>query len=77
MNILYISFLNGDSWAGPTYSVPKQIAAQSKIDNVFWYNIRDTKIKEWKELPYYHDLTDCKSGKNIKQKDLQPAVPGK
>lgn len=58
MNILYISFLNGDSWAGPTYSVPKQIEAQSYYDNVFWYNIRKTKVKEWKNISYYHDLED-------------------
>lgn len=58
MNILYISFLNGDSWAGPTYSVPKQIEAQAQYDNVFWYNIRETKIKEWRSESYYHDLND-------------------
>lgn len=58
MNILYISFLNGDSWAGPTYSVPKQIEAQAKYDNVFWYNIRETKVEEWKNKPYYYDLRD-------------------
>jgi glycosyltransferase involved in cell wall biosynthesis len=58
MNILYITYLNGDSWAGPTYSVPKQIEAQSKIDNVFWYNIRETKIDEWKEYSFYHDISE-------------------
>lgn len=25
MNILYLSFLTWNKWAGPTYSVPKQI----------------------------------------------------
>lgn len=63
MNILYISFLNGDSWAGPTYSVPRQIEAQSKIDNVFWYNIRETKAESWKSIPYYHDLDDFPKGR--------------
>ena len=58
MNILYLSHLNGASYAGPTYSVPAQIAAQSKIDNVFWYNATKTGCKEWKNLPYYHDLTE-------------------
>lgn len=39
MNILYLSNLTGNLFAGPNNSVPAQIRAQSKIDNVFWYNI--------------------------------------
>lgn len=58
MNILYLSHLGGASYAGPTYSVPKQIEAQSKIDNVFWYNATKSGKAEWKELPYYHDLSE-------------------
>lgn len=58
MNILYLSHLSGASYAGPTYSVPKQIEAQSKIDNVFWYNATRSGKEEWKSLPYYHDLTE-------------------
>lgn len=61
MNILYISFLNGDSWAGPTYSVPTQIAAQAKYDNVLWYNIRKTNVKDWRKESYYCDLSDYPS----------------
>ena len=38
MNILFISHLCGSSFAGPTYSVPKQIEAQATVDNIFWYN---------------------------------------
>lgn len=56
MNILYLSHLSGASYAGPTYSVPKQIESQSKIDNVFWYNATKSGKPEWRELPYYHDL---------------------
>lgn len=41
MNILSISYLYGRKWTGPNYSVPNQILAQSKYDNVFWYNIND------------------------------------
>lgn len=56
MNILYVSHLTNNPWAGPSYSVPAQIEAQSKIDNVFWYNISNTeKAKEWKSISYYHD----------------------
>lgn len=41
MNILYITYLFGKKWTGPNYSVPSQINAQSKYDNVFWYNINN------------------------------------
>ncbi|MDD6400227.1 MAG: glycosyltransferase [Lachnospiraceae bacterium] len=58
MNILYLSHLRGESYAGPTYSVPNQIAAQSKLDNVFWYNAIHNSIEEWKKLDYYHDLNE-------------------
>ncbi|WP_180994335.1 glycosyltransferase [Bacillus sp. Marseille-P3661] len=39
MNIVYISCLSGNKSAGLTYSVPSQIESQSKVDNVFWYNL--------------------------------------
>ena len=58
MNILYLSHLGGASFAGPTYSVPKQIDAQSKIDNVFWYNAVPKSPDFWKNISYYHDLTE-------------------
>lgn len=58
MNILFISHLCGSSFAGPTYSVPKQIEAQATIDNIFWYNASAKGKEEWKSLPYYHDLTE-------------------
>lgn len=67
MNILYISHLDGRPWAGPTYSVPNQIKAQTKYDNVFWFNFYTRNHPEWtssswKELPYYCDLIDYPSG---------------
>lgn len=58
MNILYLSHLSGASYAGPTYSVPKQIGAQSKIDHVFWYNAVENSLKEWEDLEYYHDMKE-------------------
>lgn len=69
MRILFISRLYGQPWAGPTYSVPKQIEAQNKVDDVLWFNIvkgsksewRDT-ITKWKERDYYLDLDDVSSG---------------
>lgn len=58
MNILYLSHLSGAAYAGPTYSVPKQIKAQSELDNVFWYNAVKSSKSEWKQFSYYHDLED-------------------
>lgn len=63
MNLLFISNLDGRPWAGPTYSVPRQIAAQSNYDNVFWYNIRNDEregsdAEKWRSLPYYHNLDE-------------------
>jgi hypothetical protein len=58
MNVLYLSHLSGASFAGPTYSVPKQIEAQARVDNVFWYNATKSGNKDWKAVPYYHDLNE-------------------
>ena len=58
MNILFVSYLSGNKWAGPTYSVPRQIEAHSKTDNVFWSNIRIPRAAEWKARPYYHDTEE-------------------
>ncbi len=58
MNILYLSHLDGAFYAGPTYSVPKQIEAQSRIDHVFWYNATNTGRDEWKSLAFYHNLEE-------------------
>lgn len=70
MNILYISKLDGRPWIGPTYSVPRQIAAQTKYDNVLWYNLMDEGVLEgkdhlnnWRKLTYYKDLLDFPKGK--------------
>lgn len=56
MNILFVSGLSGNLSVGPSYSVPAQIKAQSKIDNVFWLNVTDSFREEWKELgiPYLY-----------------------
>lgn len=65
MNILFVTKLDGRPWGGPTYSVPKQIMAQSKFDNVLWYNLVKEAIPQgkehvdnWRKLPYYVDLCD-------------------
>ena len=65
MNIVYLSVLDGRPWAGPTYSVPKQVEAQAKVDHVLWYNQCDRTDTPWKETmeawsrkDYYRDLSD-------------------
>lgn len=40
MNILYIAAVHGKKYSGITAAVPKQISSQTKLNHVFWYNIR-------------------------------------
>lgn len=58
MNILYISQMNNVGWTGPTHSVPRQIAAQAKYDNVFWYHLRDDVRSEWTEHYYVNSIVN-------------------
>lgn len=62
MNILYISKLSGNMFAGPNNSVPAQIQAQAEFDNVFWYNLNQIKSEEWKNKEY-HNLNEYSSGR--------------
>lgn len=58
MKILFLSNTRGKSYSGPSYSIPAQVKAQSKYDEVFWYNSVISEKTVWKEYPYYHDLAD-------------------
>ena len=60
MFILYLSHLEGSKFIGPSYSVPKQIESQSKLDDVFWYNGTKKTIENWCKLKYYHDKNEYK-----------------
>lgn len=60
MNILYISKLPPHKWRGPYHSIPNQIAAQSNFDNVFWYNINNSKEEEWTKKIECNNLDDYK-----------------
>lgn len=55
MKILFLSSFEGYGFAGPTYSVPCQIAAQSELDEVFWYNFKVVDLQAWRTNPFYHD----------------------
>lgn len=58
MNILYISHLSGSQFGGPNYSVPAQISAQSRIDNVFWYNLTEPVMDHWVSTGLFHNASD-------------------
>lgn len=57
--IFYHTNLSGNLNAGPTYSVPKQIYAQSLIDNVYWFNTINIKNDEWLNTGLYHTKNEC------------------
>ena len=63
MNILFISKLTGNLWAGPNNSVPAQVLAQSKVDNVMWVNLNHVCRKEWRRKEYrfinFDDIDNC------------------
>ena len=69
MDILFITKNDGHPWAGPSYSVPRQIKAQASVDNVFWYNLYGKKdaeydtLRQWRNEKYYHDLIEYPTGK--------------
>jgi hypothetical protein len=54
MKIVYISNLPQLRGAGPNNSVPLQIKAQAKYDDVLWINLTDTYMDHWAENPYYN-----------------------
>ena len=58
MNIVYISHLTNEISQGPNYSVPAQVKAQSKWDNVFWWNLTDAKQEFWLDGGFYHDIKE-------------------
>ena len=47
MNILFLSNLTGNLWAGPNHSVSAQVLAQSKLDNAMWLNLNHSRRDEW------------------------------
>ena len=63
MKLLYISNLTGNLYAGPNYSVPAQITAQNKYDEVFWVNLNN------------NDITNDKAGLVHKISDIKGIIP--
>ena len=65
MNILYISHLSMIKSEGPNVSVPAQVGAQAKIDNVFWYNLTQAIQDHWLETGCFHGISEYPSKKII------------
>ena len=60
MNILFVSKLSGNMWAGPNNSVPARIKSQSKTDNILWINLNHVCLESWKSESYkFMNLDDC------------------
>lgn len=62
MRILFLSNLEYEGFAGPTYCVPALISALSKSDEVVWYNMRPVEREEWRSLPFYRNSNDFAFG---------------
>lgn len=56
MDILYISHLSDKISAGPNWSVPASIRAQSNLDNVLWINITSARMKHWLDVKCFYDI---------------------
>lgn len=63
MNILFCSSIYANKDTGLYWSIPNQVKAQGKYDNVFWYNLWMGETEEWKTTNYYHSLQDYPSGR--------------
>ena len=53
MNIVYYTHLQGNKSAGLTYSIPAQVRAQSRIDNVYWFNCSDSELDTWRQVEVF------------------------
>ena len=58
MNILYISNMPAMAEAGPSWSVPAGVKAQSEIDNVLWINTKEDSLSHWREIDCFHVLSE-------------------
>lgn len=58
MRILFLSNLEFEGFAGPTYCVPALIGALSELEEVVWYNMRPVEREGWRSLPFYRNPND-------------------
>lgn len=62
MRILFLSNLEFEGFAGPTYCVPALIGALAELEEVVWYNMRPVEREEWRGLPFYRNPNDFAFG---------------
>ena len=58
MKILFISHLGSGVSAGPHWSVPARIKAQTKYDIVMWVNTTNVPLPHYLETGVYHNLSE-------------------
>lgn len=58
MNILYIAHLSTNIAAGPNWSVPARVVAQSKYDNVMLLNTTNVTMEHWKQVEAFHNVEE-------------------
>lgn len=58
MNILFISHLSTNIAAGPNWSVPARVVAQSKYDNVMLLNTTNVVMEHWKQVEAFHNVDE-------------------
>lgn len=71
MKILYISHLSTNIAAGPNWSVPAGVEAQSKIDDVLWVNMTDVMMPHWGEVSAFHNVKEF--GGNLDSLSVLPS----
>lgn len=54
MNILYLTAIAGRKHAGPTYTIPKRLEAQAKLDSVYWVNLCPVEDESMFDKNIYH-----------------------
>ena len=54
MNILFVSALEGGKYSGTLHSVPRQVEAQSKVDNIYWINLTNIDSSPLRNKEMYH-----------------------
>lgn len=58
MNILYLSHLSNNIYAGPNFSVPAGIKAQQSYDNCYWVNLTSAFQEHWGNVECYHGIEE-------------------
>ena len=58
MNILYVAHFTTNIAAGPNWSVPARVMAQSRYDNVLLLNTTNVMMEHWKAVPAFHNVEE-------------------